>query len=89
METNKIYNSYLRSRIECAPTLMGNTFKPSGYVGNRPSDFEGKEHEDDTWAIDLYDSDDNIIDSYLYVSEFEYQQDVVFLTKNNLVITNK
>lgn len=64
IENNNIYDCILRTE---------------GYVGNRPSDFEGEYHEDDTWAIDCFSQDGQIVGSYLYVSEFEYNQDVELL----------
>ena len=54
-----------------------------GYVGNRPSDFEGEHHEDDTWAIDLH-QDSDTVESYLYSSKYEYLQDVAILTTNKV-----
>ena len=52
----------------------------SGYVGNRPNDFEGDFHEDDTWAIDQWDEDKEVLyQSFLYSSEFEYKQDCEIL----------
>lgn len=70
-------NLELRSAFEDEenePMIFTN-LKSEGYVGNRPSNFEG-EHEDDTWAIDLYDEDAEIcICSFLYTSQFEYEED--------------
>ena len=57
------------------------TLKFEGYVGNRPTDFEGEYHEDDTWAIDV-EYKGNVIESYLYTSEYEYEQDIKTLTKD-------
>jgi hypothetical protein len=73
----------LRSDFENNNIPVGSSFKYEGYVGNRPADFEGEEHEDDTWAIGLYDKDGNVLESYLYVSEFEYNQDVENLKQRN------
>ena len=44
-------------------------------------DFDEDEiHEDDTWIIDQYDEDgDIIIGCFLYVSEFEYLEDCKIL----------
>jgi hypothetical protein len=59
--------------------MMFTHLKAEGYVGNKPFPFEG-EHEDDTWAIDQYDEDgDMVINSFLYVSEFEYLEDCKIL----------
>jgi hypothetical protein len=54
--------------------MMFTHLKAEGYVGNRPPDFDEDEiHEDDTWTIDQYDEDgDIIVGWFLYVSEFEY-----------------
>ena len=72
-----INNLDLRSDIENA-NIYGTKLVPQGYVGNRPTDFIG-EHEDDTWAIDCYTSDGMEVESYLYTSEFEYNEDIKIL----------
>lgn len=64
IENNNIYDCYL---------------VPQGYVGNRPADCEEEFHEDDTWAIDCLTNDEMVVESYLYVSEYEYNQDVELL----------
>jgi hypothetical protein len=51
------------------------------YVGNRPSDCEDEFHEDDTWAIDCLTKDGQCVTSYLYVSQYEYNQDYELLKK--------
>jgi len=74
-------NLELRSKFEDEEIepMMFTHLKTEGYVGNRPLVFEG-EHEDDTWAIDQYDEDEGqVINSFLYSSYFEYQQDCYFL----------
>lgn len=70
----------LRSDIE-NNNIIGCTLELQGYVGNRPSDFKGEEHEDDTWAIDCLNEDGSVIDSYLYSSEYEYNEDVKLFNK--------
>jgi hypothetical protein len=76
-------NLELRSKFEDEEIepMMFTHLKAEGYVGNRPSDFDEDEiHEDDTWAIEQYDEDgDMLIDYFLYVSEFEYLEDCKIL----------
>lgn len=83
LEYDKINNLDLRSDIE-NDNIIGCKLKAQGYIGNRPTNFDG-EHEDDTWAIDCFNSDEVCVDSYLYTSEFEYQEDIKIL-KNYLVV---
>lgn len=67
----------LRSDIE-NNNLVGVTLVAGGYCGNRPTNWPvDKEHEDDTWAIDVADGQDG--DSYLYTSELEYFEDLELL----------
>lgn len=56
----------------------------SGYVGNRPSDFYGAYHEDDTWAIDIKTDENQELYSYLYTSNRDYINDVGVITKYSL-----
>lgn len=81
LNLNHINNLDLRSDLE-NDNLIGVRLVrliPQGYVGNRPSDFTGKHHEDDTWAIDCFDEDGMEVESYLYTSESEYNEDVKLL----------
>lgn len=60
--------------------ILNTYLKAEGYVGNRPTDFEDDIHEDDTWAIDQYDEDGEIVyQSFLYTSKYEYEQDCKIL----------
>lgn len=78
-DVNEIENLDLRSAFE-ANNVVGTNLKPCGYVGNRPADFIGEEHEDDTWAIDQYDDEcENVIESFLYTSVYEYLKDCKYL----------
>lgn len=77
VKSDELNSLDLRSDIE-NNNIYGCTLYPQGYVGNRPSDFEGKYPEDDTWAIDAH-FEEGYVESYLYVSEFEYNQDVELL----------
>ena len=74
-----IYNSYLRDDIENA-NIYDTKLIPQGYIGNRPNDFKGDFHEDDTWAIDCFTNDGIEVTTYLYSSEFEYDNDVSMIT---------
>lgn len=77
-----INNYELRARFEDEEneSMMFTNLLACGYVGNRPSDFEGGFHEDDTWAIDQYDEDGEMVyESFLYTSEFEYNEDCKIL----------
>ena len=75
-------NSFsLRSAME-SWDIVNCFLKPKGYVGNRPVQhdpfmYDDAPHEDDTWAIDLYDPyGELVIDSYLYTSRAEYEEDL-------------
>lgn len=81
VNANLINNLDLRSDIE-NENIFGCNLYPQGYVGNRPSDFKGDFHEDDTWAIDCYTEDGMEVESYLYSSEFEYKEDLESLMYN-------
>lgn len=70
----------LRSDIE-NNNIYGCILRAEGYVGNRPIDCDDEFHEDDTWAIDCYTEDGLCVTSYLYVSEYEYDQDLKRLKK--------
>ncbi len=60
--------------------LICTYLKAEGYVGNRPKDYDGEFHEDDTWAIDQWDEDkEQVYQSFLYTSEYEYNQDCEIL----------
>ena len=74
---DKINSLDLRSDLENG-NIKGCILKCEGYVGNRPSDCEDEEHEDDTWAIDLIEND-SIEKGYLYSSKYEYEEDVKLL----------
>lgn len=79
---DEINNLYLRSDFENEEDepLINTYLKAEGYIGNRPTDFKGEFHEDDTWAIDQYDEDGEIVyQSFLYTSQFEYEQDCKIL----------
>lgn len=80
---DELYNSYLRSDFENEKEEpMINTYlKAERYVGNNPEYFDlGLEGEDDTWAIDQYDEDgEEFYQSFLYTSQFEYEQDCKIL----------
>lgn len=78
---DKINSLDLRSDLE-NDMIIGGVLRAVGYIGNRPSSFVGDFHEDDTWAIDCNDEDGNPITSYLYVSEYEYNQDVKLIERN-------
>tara|TARA_R110000851_G_scaffold196444_3_gene347413 strand:+ start:12864 stop:13421 length:558 start_codon:yes stop_codon:yes gene_type:complete len=71
---DKVNSLDLRSDIENG-NILDCVLRFSGYVGNRPSDCEDEEHEDDTWAIDVLNEDGEPVESYLYSSEYEYNQD--------------
>lgn len=75
---DKINSLDLRSDLE-NDNIVGHILQTEGYVGNRPSDCKDEHHEDDTWTIDLYDQDGNVITSYLYTSKYEYLEDVYLL----------
>lgn len=77
----ELYNSDLRADLN-SRKIKGNVLRTQGYVGNRPRDFKGDFHEDDTWAIDCLDEDGIPVTSYLYVSEYEYNQDVEKIFKD-------
>jgi hypothetical protein len=79
---DKINSLDLRGDLENG-NITDCVLKPEGYVGNRPTEFDGDLHEDDTWAIDCLLEDGTVINSYLYVSEFEYNQDVEILNNFN------
>ena len=50
--------------------------RAEGYVGNRPLLHKEGHHEDDTWAVDVLTEDGNAFTSFLYTSEYEYQEDI-------------
>ena len=82
LKYDELNNLDLRSMFENEDEepMMFTRLRPCGYVGNRPFDFTGDFHEDDTWAIDQYDEDgEQIYESFLYTSEFEYEQDCKIL----------
>lgn len=55
--------------------------RTEGYIGNRPSSHKEGQHEDDTWGIDaVTDAGDGFM-SFLYCSEYEYNEDVKKLVK--------
>lgn len=57
--------------------ILHTFLEPQGYVGNRPKCCYD---EDDTWAIDQFDEDGEIIyNTFLYTSENEYEQDCKLL----------
>lgn len=74
-KTNLLNNPNLRSDLK-NNNIYDTYLVPQGYVGNRPSDFKEEYHEDDTWAIDAVTEDNLTVDSYLYVSEHEYKEDL-------------
>lgn len=71
----------LRSAFENEDEPLIFTYlKAEGYIGNRPKGFIGDFHEDDTWAIDQWDEDKEVVyQSFLYTSEYEYKQDCEIL----------
>ncbi len=76
-----INNLDLRSAFEDEENepMIFTCLKPCGYVGNRPTECDDL-HEDDTWAIDQYDEDGEILyQSFLYTSESEYNEDCKIL----------
>jgi len=77
IEHDKLNSLDLRSDIE-NNNIFDTILKSSGYVGNRPEIFEG-DHPDDTWAIDCYTADGQEVTAYLYVSEYEYEQDLALI----------
>lgn len=82
MKIDELNNFDLRSDLENDYLGSNPIFKFEGYVGNRPhSENDDEFDDDDTWAINLVDSNDNVLEIYLYVSEFEYNQDVKILTE--------
>jgi len=78
IEYDKLNSLDLRSDIE-NNNIYACVLRTQGYVGNRPNDCEDEFHEDDTWAIDVLTEDGQCVTSYLYVSEFEYDEDVKLL----------
>lgn len=78
IDYNSINSLNLRSDIE-NNNIYACILKTQGYVGNRPSECTDEFHEDDTWAIDVCTEDGLEVESYLYSSEFEYDQDVELL----------
>lgn len=80
IEYDKLNSFDLRSDIE-NNNIFDTILRTQGYVGNRPSDCTDEFHEDDTWAIDCFINDGADVTSYLYVSEFEYRQDVELIKK--------
>lgn len=78
IELDKLNSSSLISDIK-NNNILGCVLRTEGYVGNRPSNFKGEFHEDDTWAIDVIHEEGQCETSYLYVSEFEYDEDVKIL----------
>ncbi len=82
VDFNKVNSLDLRSDLE-NNNIYGCDLVAEGYIGNRPSDFVG-EHEDDTWAIEVGIGEDDGGDiSYLYTSEYEYNQDLKTLGLTN------
>lgn len=77
IKSDKLNSLDLRSDIE-NNNIYGTVLRSEGYVGNRPTNFEG-EHEDDTWAIDCITEEGLAVVSYIYTSEYEYNQDVELL----------
>jgi hypothetical protein len=71
---DKLNSLDLRSDIKNG-NILDCVLRFSGYVGNRPSDCKDKEHEDDTWAVDVLYEDEMSDTAYLYSSEYEYNQD--------------
>ena len=84
---DKLNSLDLRSDLE-NDNIKGCVLRTEGYVGNRPKDFIGEEHEDDTWAIDCLTENGDVVVSYLYVSEYEYNQDVEVLSISNETTEN-
>ena len=82
VQADKLNSLDLRSDIE-NNNIYGCILKSEGYVGNRPTDCNDEFHEDDTWAIDCLTNDGLVVDSYLYVSEYEYNQDIKLLSNKN------
>jgi hypothetical protein len=78
IEYDKINSLDLRSDIE-NNNIFACVLRAEGYVGNRPADCEDEFHEDDTWAIDCLTEDGMVVGSYLYSSEFEYDEDIKLL----------
>jgi hypothetical protein len=81
LKVDEINNLDLRSDLENA-NIFGCVLRTQGYIGNRPRDFKGDFHEDDTWAIGCFTEDGNVVTSYLYVSQYEYNQDVSRIFKD-------
>ena len=59
----------------------GIVLRCEGYIGNRPLLHKEGHHEDDTWAIDVLGENANPLASFLYTSEYEYQEDIKELAK--------
>ena len=66
---DKINSLDLRSFFE-NENLVGMVLKPCGSINN----------EEESFAIDLYDSEENLIETFLYSSEFEYSEDIRILS---------
>lgn len=77
IDVSEINSLALRSDLE-NNNIYGTVLRAEGYVGNAPEGQEGS-HEDDTWAIDCLTEDGFVVDSYLYTSELEYDEDVELL----------
>ena len=78
---DSLNNLALRSNFENEEDepLIFTYLKASGYVGNNI----GETNEDDTWAIDQWDEDKEVVyQSFLYTSEYEYKQDCEILGLN-------
>ena len=77
---DKLNSLDLRSDLE-NNNIHDTVLRFEEYVGNRPSDCEDEFHEDDTWAVDCFTEDGQVVSSYLYVSKYEYNQDYKLLQK--------
>jgi hypothetical protein len=80
---DELNNLDLRSDFENEEDepIINTYLKAEGYVGNNPEYFDlGLEAEDNTWAIDQWDEDEEVVyQSFLYTSQYEYEQDCKIL----------
>jgi hypothetical protein len=77
---DKLYCQDLKDSLK-REALNGYVLRCEGYVGNRPKMHNSGHHEDDTWAIDVFNQDGLALMSFLYTSGFEYVEDKKLLSK--------